>query len=46
VRADFLLLFGDESRTVPAIVGVGIGADADNTQGHSLSYIADLMLKP
>jgi hypothetical protein len=46
VRADFLLLFGDESRTVPAIVGVGIGADADNTQGHSLSYIADLVLKP
>ena len=46
VHADFLQLFGDEAESVPAIVGVGIGADADNTQGHSLSYVADLMLRP
>ncbi len=46
VQADFLQLFGDEASTVPGIVGVGIGADADNTQTRSLSYIADLVLQP
>ena len=46
VRADFLLLFGDEASTVPDIVGVGIGADADNTQSRSLAYIADVVLEP
>jgi Protein of unknown function (DUF3047) len=46
VRADFLRLFGDEAKTVPDIVGVGIGADADNTQSRSLSYITDLVLQP
>ena len=40
LHADFLLLFGDEASTVPDIVGVTIGADADNTQSRSLSYIA------
>jgi hypothetical protein len=46
VRADFLRLFGDEAAEVPDIIGVGIGADADNTQSRSLSYIADLVLEP
>jgi hypothetical protein len=46
VRADFLRLFGDEATEVPDIIGVGIGADADNTQSRSLSYIADLVLEP
>jgi len=46
VQADFLLLFGDEAGTVPGIIGVGVGADADNTQSRSLSYIADLVLQP
>lgn len=46
VHADFLQLFGDETSTVPDIVGVGIGADADNTQSRSLAYIADLVLEP
>ena len=46
LHADFLLLFGDEASTVPDIVGVTIGADADNTQSRSLSYIADLVLQP
>lgn len=46
VHADFLLLFGDEASTVPDIVGVGIGADADNTQSRSLAYVADLVLEP
>jgi hypothetical protein len=46
VRADFLRLFGDEATEVPDIIGVGIGADADNTQSRSLSHIADLVLEP
>lgn len=46
VHADFLRLFGDEASEVPAIVGVGIAADADNTQGRSLAYVADLRLEP
>jgi hypothetical protein len=44
--ADFKRLFGAESATVPVVVGVAIGADADNTQGHSIAYVADLALDP
>jgi hypothetical protein len=43
---DFLQLFGEESSTVPAIIAVAVGADADNTGGRSLAYIADLTLSP
>ena len=46
VHADFLRLFGDEAREVPPILGVGIAADADNTQGRSLAYVADVVLEP
>lgn len=46
VRADFLRLFGDEATEVPRIIGVAIAADADNTQGRSLAYIADLVFEP
>ena len=46
VRADFIRLFGDEATEMPDIIGVGIGADADNTQSRSLAYIADLVLEP
>lgn len=46
VRADFLRLFGNEAREVPPILGVGIAADADNTQGRSLAYVADVVLEP
>jgi hypothetical protein len=46
VGADFLKLFGDESRTVPAIAAIVVGADADNTGGTSLGYLADLALEP
>ncbi|MFT3957131.1 MAG: DUF3047 domain-containing protein [Piscinibacter sp.] len=46
VGADFLRLFGQESTQVPAIVGVAIGADADNTHGHSIAHVADLVLAP
>ena len=46
VAADFMLLFGTESPQVPPIVGVAIGADADNTHGHSLGHVAGLVLEP
>lgn len=46
IAADFLRLFGDESSEVPPVIGVGVGADADNTPGHSLAYVADLVLAP
>jgi hypothetical protein len=39
---DFLALFGDEAREVPPLVGVAVGADADNTQGHSVGHVAEL----
>ena len=46
VAADFMRVFGAESPTVPPIVDVAIGADADNTRGHSVAYVADLALDP
>lgn len=44
LHADFLRLFGDESRTVPPLRAVAVGADADNTQGHSLAHVDALRL--
>ena len=46
INADFLRLFGDESKVVPPVLAVVVGADADNTGGSSLGYIADLALVP
>lgn len=44
VAADFLKLFGDESSSVPAVIGIAVGADADNTKGRSLAFVADPVL--
>ena len=45
VGADFQKLFADESSgDAPAIIGVAVGADSDNTQSHSVSHVADLVL--
>jgi len=46
VGADFLRLFGRESTQVPPIVGIAIGADADNTHGRSVAHVAELVLAP
>lgn len=46
LAADFLRAFGDESPTVPPLLAIAVGADADNTGGESLGYIADLQLSP
>ena len=46
VGDDFLKLFGDESKVVPLVLAVVVGADADNTGDSSLGFIADLALNP
>lgn len=46
LAADFVRLFGAESPEVPAVTGVALGADADNTQGHSIADVADVTLRP
>ena len=45
LAADFRRVFGSECPTVPPVVGVSIGADADNTHGHSVAYVGDLSLE-
>ncbi len=46
VHADFLRAFGDESRSVPSILAIAVGADADNTRARSVAYLAALRLEP
>ncbi len=43
--ADFRRAFGDEIANVPAVIGVAVGGDADNTHGHSIAYVADVSLE-
>ncbi len=42
--SDFRRAFGEETDTVPPLIGLAIGADADNTGGSSLGYIGDVEL--
>lgn len=46
VAADFIAAFGDETREVPPLRAVLVGADADNTRGSSVAHVADLELLP
>ena len=46
IAADFLALFGDESTTLPPLVGILVGADSDNTRAHSVAHVADIVLGP
>jgi hypothetical protein len=46
LAADFLRAFGDESRSVPVLRAIAVGADADNTGGHSLGWLDALQLEP
>ena len=45
LAADFLQAFGGEVSAVPPIIGVAVGADADNTREHSVAYVSDLALE-
>jgi len=42
--ADFLRVFANDTDSVPPLVGLLVGADADNTGGTSLAYVGDLTL--
>ena len=45
--ADFQRLFGKESGgQVPPLIGIAVGADADNTRQRSVAHVADLLLEP
>lgn len=46
LAADFLRAFGDETQEVPGLKAIAVGADADNTGGRSLAWLADLQLSP
>lgn len=43
---DFVRAFGEEARTVPRVLAVAVGADADNTGGESIGFISDLKWAP
>lgn len=46
VGADFARLFGDEAVQMPPVIGIAVGADADNTAGRSVAFVADLVIRP
>ncbi len=41
---DFLRAFGHETRTLPPLIALAVGADADNTGASSLALVDDLNL--
>ncbi len=43
---DFLRAFGHETREIPALIALVVGADADNTGARSLAFVGDLTLLP
>lgn len=44
--ADFLRAFGHETRAIPPLIALVVGADADNTGSRSVAFVGDLMLAP
>ena len=44
LHADFLQAFGNESSTVPPLLAIVVGADADNTGNSSLAFVGDVVL--
>lgn len=44
LQQDFLRAFGEESSSVPPLIAIVVGADADNTAGASLGYVGDVVL--
>jgi len=45
LKADFLRLFGGEASAVPPLLAIMVSADADNTLGHSLALLSDMVLQ-
>lgn len=46
LHADFLRAFGEEAPTVPPLKAIALGADADNTGGRSVGWVAAVDLQP
>ena len=46
LATDFLRAFGHETTTVPPLLAIAVGADADNSGGDSLGYVSDISLTP
>ena len=46
LHADFLRAFAGEASTVPPLKAIAVGADADNTGGRSLGWVAAVALQP
>lgn len=46
VSDDFQRLFGQESARTPPVTAVVLGADSDNTRGHSVAYVSALRWLP
>lgn len=47
IAADYLKLFADENGgEVAPIIGIAVGADADNTHSHSIGYVSGIKLEP
>ena len=46
LQADFLRAFGDEASVVPPLKAIALGADADNTGGRSVGWVAAVTLQP
>jgi hypothetical protein len=46
MAADFRALFGDESPDVPPLSASAVGADADNTNGHSVGLVRGVRWEP
>lgn len=44
LSADLQQAFGHEFSTPPPLIAIAVGADSDNTQGRSLSYMGDVVL--
>ena len=46
LHTDFLRAFGDETRVVPPLKAIALGADADNTGGRSAGWVVAPGLQP
>jgi hypothetical protein len=46
LAADMRRAFGAEADTMPPLMAVLVGADADNTGGSSLGFVGDVQLEP
>lgn len=46
VAQDFLKAFGHESKDMPPVTAIAVGADSDSTKGSSLAYVGDISLDP